>query len=270
VDRSLPEDELLKCGQHVLAAYRMKPKFGYDYLTTAAHFAAEASAGTGSNACSTDDLTKSGDALVYYIDPEKEEMNIAYSTVLFDRCIADSRAMMCFVLALPFGDNPGLGGIEYGKIYDLYVPPECLRLFDGHFSSLIDMWRILGRGSSGGGPVLGSVLKPVLGLQRKAFDEAFYAFWLGGDFINNDEVVIGLGEGPEQPLPQESAVRRPLLARSAERLIGGSSHKKVRFAGHCGDDAHASSGLACEDCGGCFICLTCTCDDWCDDLGDFG
>eukprot|EP00439_Symbiodinium_sp_Y106_P010911 s16831_g1.t1 len=50
-----------------------KVKAGYDYLATAAHFAAESSTGTNVNVCTTDDFTKSVDALVYYIDPDSEE-----------------------------------------------------------------------------------------------------------------------------------------------------------------------------------------------------
>ena len=46
-------------------------KAGYDYLATAAHFAAESSTGTNVNVCTTDDFTKSVDALVYYIDPDR-------------------------------------------------------------------------------------------------------------------------------------------------------------------------------------------------------
>ena len=58
----------------------MKPKAGYDYLATAAHFAAESSTGTNVNVCTTDDFTKSVDALVYYIDPDSEEMSGLRST----------------------------------------------------------------------------------------------------------------------------------------------------------------------------------------------
>jgi ribulose-bisphosphate carboxylase large chain len=66
----------------VLVAYIMKPKAGYDYLATAAHFSAESSTGTNVNVCTTDDFTKSVDALVYYIDPENEECKIAYPNML--------------------------------------------------------------------------------------------------------------------------------------------------------------------------------------------
>jgi ribulose-bisphosphate carboxylase large chain len=63
-------------------------------ICLAAHFAAESSPGTNVNVCTTDDFTKSVDALVYYIDPENEECKIAYPNLLFDPNIADGRAMM--------------------------------------------------------------------------------------------------------------------------------------------------------------------------------
>merc|ERR1719499_686596 len=141
-DLGLVEDELIKQGQHVLVAYIMKPKAGYDYLATAAHFAAESSTGTNVNVYTTDDFTKSVDALVYYIDPENEEMKIAYPNLLFDRNITDGRGMMCSFLTLAIGNNQGMGDVEYGKIYDFYFPPTFLRLFDGPSCCIIDMWRI--------------------------------------------------------------------------------------------------------------------------------
>ena len=42
-------------------------------MATAANFAAESSTGTNVNVCTTDDFTKSVDALVYYIDPDNED-----------------------------------------------------------------------------------------------------------------------------------------------------------------------------------------------------
>ena len=48
-DLSLREEDLIAGGKHVLCAYIMKPKAGYGYLETAAHFAAESSTGTNVN-----------------------------------------------------------------------------------------------------------------------------------------------------------------------------------------------------------------------------
>ena len=49
------------------------------------------------------------------------------------------------------------------------------------------MWRILERGISNGGLVVGTTIKPKLGLQPKPFGGACYAFWLGGNFSKDYE-----------------------------------------------------------------------------------
>ena len=76
---------------------------------------------------------------------------------------------------------------QYGKIYDIYFPPPYLRLFDVPAVNIVDMWRILGRAMVNGGLVVGTIIKPKLGLRPKPFGEACYAFWQGGEFIKNDE-----------------------------------------------------------------------------------
>ena len=89
----------------MLVAYIMKPKAGYDYLATAARFAAESCTGTNVTVCTTDDLTKSVDALLHR--SRQEEMKIAYPCLLFDRNITDGRGMMCSFLTLAIGNSRG-------------------------------------------------------------------------------------------------------------------------------------------------------------------
>jgi len=151
----LTEEELIAGGQHVLCAYIMKPKAGYGYLETAAHFAAESSTGTNVDVSTTDDFTKGVDALVYEIDEEKELMKIAYPTDLFDRNIIDGRAMLASFLTLTIGNNQGMGDVEYAKMYDFWFPPEYLRLYDGPATDISDMWRALGRPIKDGGYIAG-------------------------------------------------------------------------------------------------------------------
>jgi len=183
----LKEADLIKGGRHVLCAYIMKPKQGYDYLATAAHFAAESSTGTNVEVCTTDDFTRGVDALVYFIDPAKELTKIAYPIDLFDRNITDGRAMLASFLTLTIGNNQGMGDVEYAKMHDFYVPPKYLQLFDGPSMGISDLWRMLGRPVVDGGFVVGTIIKPKLGLRPKPFADAAYQFWLGGDFIKNDE-----------------------------------------------------------------------------------
>ncbi|MCB1356565.1 MAG: ribulose-bisphosphate carboxylase [Maritimibacter sp.] len=186
-DLSLTEEGLIAGGRHVLVAYHMKPKSGYGYLETAAHFAAESSTGTNVEVSTTDDFTRGVDALVYEIDPDKELMKIAYPVDLFDRNMIDGRAMLASFLTLTIGNNQGMGDVEHAKMHDFYVPPAYLRLFDGPSTTISDLWRVLDRPVVNGGFIVGTIIKPKLGLRPRPFADACYDFWLGGDFIKNDE-----------------------------------------------------------------------------------
>jgi len=210
-DLSLKEDELISGENHVLCAYKMKPRKGFfDYIGTAAHFAAESSTGTNVDVVTTDDFTRSVDAIVYEIDEEKELMKIAFPVALFDRNMIDGRAMIVSFLTMAVGNNQGMGDVEYGKMFDFYVPPSFLRQFDGPVKNIVDMWRILGRPLENGGMIVGTIIKPKLGLRPKPFAEACYNFWLGGDFIKNDEPQGNQIWGPIKevvPLVKDSMVR---------------------------------------------------------------
>ena len=210
-DLSLKEDELISGENHVLCAYKMKPKKGFfDYIGTAAHFAAESSTGTNVDVVTTDDFTRSVDAIVYEIDEEKELMKIAFPVALFDRNMIDGRAMIVSFLTMAVGNNQGMGDVEYGKMLDFYVPPSFLRQFDGPVKNIVDMWRILGRPLENGGMIVGTIIKPKLGLRPEPFAEACYNFWLGGDFIKNDEPQGNQIWGPIKevvPLVKDSMVR---------------------------------------------------------------
>ncbi|HZK05511.1 MAG TPA: ribulose-bisphosphate carboxylase [Actinomycetaceae bacterium] len=186
-DLSLSEADLIAGGRHILCAYRMKPKDGHGYLEAAAHFAAESSTGTNVETSTTDDFTRGVDAVVYHIDEATEDMRIAFPLELFDRNMTDGRMMMVSFLTLSIGNNQGMGDIEYAKMIDFHVPPEAIRQFDGPSMNIAELWRILGRPVVDGGYISGTIIKPKLGLRPEPFAKAAYEFWLGGDFIKNDE-----------------------------------------------------------------------------------
>ncbi len=187
-DLSLDEDKLIADGGHMLVAYTMHPMPGFGgYLETAAHFAAESSTGTNVEVSTTDDFTKNLDALVYEIDEAEGIMKIAYPNDLFDRNVIDGRTMIVSFLTLAIGNNQGMGDVKDAQMQDFYVPPAMLALFDGPAVDITDMWNLLGRGRDNGGYIAGTIIKPKLGLRPEPFAEAAYQFWLGGDFIKNDE-----------------------------------------------------------------------------------
>ncbi len=230
-DLSLNENQLIADGNHVLVAYIMKPKAGYEYLSTAAHFAAESSTGTNVTVSTTDGFTKSVDALVYEIDVEKELTKIAYPVDLFDFNMIDGRAMMASFLTLAIGNNQGMGDVEYGKIHDFYFPPQYLSKFDGPSTTIRDMWRVLGRPQQDGGFIVGTIIKPKLGLRPKPFASACYDFWLGGDFIKNDEP-----QGNQRFAPLKQTI--PLVADAMRKVQDETGNAKLFSANITADDYH--------------------------------
>ena len=228
-DLSLTEEDLIAGGKHILCAYTMKPKAGYDYLASAAHFAAESSTGTNVEVSTTDDFTKGVDALVYHVDEATEDMRIAYPLDLFDRNMTDGRMMLVSFLTLTIGNNQGMGDIEYAKMVDFHVPPEALRQFDGPAMNIVDMWRILDRPIDDGGYVSGTIIKPKLGLRPEPFAEAAYQFWLGGDFIKNDEP-----QGNQVFAPVKKTI--PLVYDAMKRAMDETGEAKMFSMNITADD----------------------------------
>jgi ribulose-bisphosphate carboxylase large chain len=230
VDLTLNEDELIANGKHVLVAYHMKPKPGFgNFVETAAHFAAESSTGTNVEVATTDAFTRGVDALVYEVDEEKELMKLAYPVELFDRNITDGRAMIASFLTLAIGNNQGMGDVEYAKIHDFWFPPEYLRLFDGPSTTISDLWRVLGRPHVDGGFIVGTIVKPKLGLRPRPFADACYEFWLGGDFIKNDEP-----QGNQIFAPMKETI--PLVVDAMKRAQDETGEAKLFSANITADD----------------------------------
>ncbi|MBC8322098.1 MAG: ribulose-bisphosphate carboxylase [Candidatus Marinimicrobia bacterium] len=225
----LQEGDLISGGNHILTAYIMKPKDGYGYLETSAHFAAESSTGTNVRISTTDDFTRGVDALVYEIDEDKELMKIAYPIELFDRNITDQKTMIASFLTLTIGNNQGMGDVEYGKMVDFYIPPTLLKLYDGPTMGISDLWKILGRPLENGGFIAGTIIKPKLGLRPEPFAKAAYEFWQGGDFIKNDEP-----QGNQVFAPLKEVI--PLVADALMRAQDDTGEAKLFSANITADD----------------------------------
>jgi ribulose-bisphosphate carboxylase large chain len=230
VDLDLKEEDLIAEGRHVLVAYHMKPKPGFgNFIETAAHFAAESSTGTNVEVSTTDAFTRGVDALVYDVDEAKELVKLAYPVDLFDRNITDGRAMIASFLTLAIGNNQGMGDVEYAKMHDFYFPPEYLRLFDGPSTTIADMWRVLGRPHIDGGFIVGTIVKPKLGLRPRPFADACFEFWKGGDFIKNDEP-----QGNQIFAPMKETI--PLVVDAMRRAQDETGEAKLFSANITADD----------------------------------
>ncbi len=228
-DLSLKEEDLIKGDKHVLVAYHMLPASGHGYLEVAAHIAAESSTGTNVEVSTTDDFTKGVDALVYFIDEAKGVMKVAYPNDLFDRNITDGRAMLVSFLTLAIGNNQGMGDVKQLQMQDFYVPWSMLRMYDGPAKDITDLWDILGRPRVNGGYIAGTIIKPKLGLRPEPFAKAAYQFWLGGDFIKNDEP-----QGNQVFCPTKKVI--PLVYDAMKRAMDETGEAKLFSANITADD----------------------------------
>jgi ribulose-bisphosphate carboxylase large chain len=228
-DLSLKEEDLIKGDKHVLVAYHMEPATGYGYLEVAAHIAAESSTGTNVEVSTTDDFTKGVDALVYFIDEAKGVMKVAYPNDLFDRNLTDGRAMLVSFLTLAIGNNQGMGDVKNLQMQDFYVPWSMLRQYDGPAKDITDLWDILGRPRVNGGYIAGTIIKPKLGLRPEPFAKAAYQFWLGGDFIKNDEP-----QGNQVFCPVKKVI--PLVYDAMKRAMDETGQAKLFSMNITADD----------------------------------
>ena len=229
---ALNEAQLIAEGRHVLCAYIFKPKAGFAPIATAAHFAAESSTGTNVEVCTTDDFTRGVDALVYEVSETGNgdwRMKIAYPIDLFDRNVIDGRAMIVSFLTLTIGNNQGMSDLEYAKMIDFHMPRALLALFDGPAMNIGALWRILGRPQVNGGMVVGTIIKPKLGLRPQPFADACHQFWLGGDFIKNDEP-----QGNQVFAPLKETITR--VADAMRRAQDATGEAKLFSANITADD----------------------------------
>ena len=169
-----------KNGEYMLCVFHFVAGDGLNVLQAAAEIAAESSTGTNFTVQTETDFSHEMDALVYKVDYKKELVWIAYPWRLFDRG-GNIQNILTYVV----GNVLGMKQIKALKLLDIWFPAAMLEQYDGPSYTLDDMKKYLG---IKGRPVLGTIVKPKMGLTSAEYAEVCYDFWVGGgDFVKNDE-----------------------------------------------------------------------------------
>ena len=169
-----------KNGEYMLCVFHFLPGKNLNTLQAATEIAAESSTGTNFTVQTETDFSHEMDALVYKIDIEKELVWIAYPWRLFDRG-GNIQNILTYIV----GNVLGMKQINALKLLDVWFPPAMLEQYDGPSYTLDDMKKYLG---IKGRPILGTIIKPKMGLTSAEYAEVCYDFWVGGgDFVKNDE-----------------------------------------------------------------------------------
>lgn len=172
-----------KNGEYMLSVYHLIPGKGLNTLQAAAEVAAESSTGTNFTVKTETDFSREMNALVYKVDFKKELVWIAFPWRLFDRG-GNIQNILTYVV----GNILGMKQISALKLLDVWFPASFLEQYDGPSYTLDDMKKYLGISKKNDRPVLGTIIKPKMGLTSAEYAEVCYDFWKGGgDFVKNDE-----------------------------------------------------------------------------------
>ena len=169
-----------KNGEYLLCVFHFVPGKDLNVLQAATEIAAESSTGTNFTVQTETDFSHEMNALVYKLDLKKELVWIAYPWRLFDRG-GNIQNILTYIV----GNVLGMKQINALKLLDVWFPAAMLEQYDGPSYTLDDMKKYLG---IKGRPVLGTIIKPKMGLTSAEYAEVCYDFWVGGgDFVKNDE-----------------------------------------------------------------------------------
>ena len=169
-----------KNGEYMLCVFHLIPGKKLNILEAATEVAAESSTGTNFKVQTETAFSREMNALVYKVDQKERLVWIAYPWRLFDR-IGNVQNILTYVV----GNVLGMKEVNAMKLLDFWLPPAMLEQYDGPSYTLDDMRKYLEVYDR---PILGTIVKPKMGLTSSEYAEVAYDFWVGGgDFVKNDE-----------------------------------------------------------------------------------
>ncbi len=169
-----------KNGNYLLTVFHVEPAKDNNILQAAAEVAAESSTGTNFKVKTETPFARELNALVYDVNLEKNLVWIAYPWRIFDRG-GNVQNILTFIV----GNVLGMSDVSALKLLDVWFPPAMLEQYDGPSYTLDDMREYLDVYDR---PILGTIVKPKIGLTASEYAEVCYDFWTGGgDFVKNDE-----------------------------------------------------------------------------------
>jgi len=202
-----------KNGEYMLGVFHLIPGGKLNILQAAAEIAAESSTGTNFPVKTETPFSKELNALVYQVDLKRNLVWIAYPWRLFDRG-GNVQNILTYIV----GNVLGMKEINALKLLDVWFPPSMLEQYDGPSYTLDDMRKYL---NVYGRPILGTIIKPKMGLTSAEYAEVCYDFWVGGgDFVKNDEP-----QANQDFCPYDKMVKH--VKEAMDRAVKKTGKKKV-------------------------------------------
>lgn len=206
--------EQAKNGHYLLTVFHCVPADPNDSLLgVATEVAAESSTGSNMRVNTATPFADSMNALVYKVDEEKNLVWIAYPTRIFDRG-GNVQNIFTYIA----GNIFGMSSLKALKLLDVWFPPAFLENYDGPSYTLDDLRSYLDVYER---PILGTIIKPKIGLTASEYAEVCYDFWSGGgDFVKNDEP-----QADQDFCPYEHMVHK--VKEAMDKAVKETGRKKI-------------------------------------------
>ena len=193
----------------LIGVFFVEPE-GITFLEAAGGVAAESSIGTWTDLTTEQPYMKRLAAHVFSV--EGNIVKIAYPVELFEL------SNMPNILSSVAGNVFGLKALRNLRLLDIQVPRQILNSFKGPAFGIGGIRRLLGVPKR---PLVGTIIKPKLGLNTKDHAKVAYDAWLGGcDVVKDDENLSSQNFNPfKERLAKTLESRDRAQAETGERKV---------------------------------------------------
>lgn len=164
----------------VICQFKITPAKGYDFREVCSITAGESSVGTWTDLTTVNkEMQKKIAPKVYYLDSKNKRCRIAYPIGLFEM------GNLPEILSSVGGNIYGMKSVIGILWEDVRIPKEMLKSFKGPQFGIDGIRKYLKVYNR---PLVGTIVKPKVGLNPKEHARVAYESWLGGcDIVKDDE-----------------------------------------------------------------------------------
>ncbi len=193
----------------LICTFHIEPQ-GTSLKDAAGGVAAESSVGTWTELTTEKAYVRQLAARVFSLN--KNHAKIAYPLGLFER------GNMPNILSSIAGNVFGLRALKNLRLEDVDFPRQIIESFDGPRFGVEGIRRLLGVNDR---PLVGTIIKPKLGLRTVDHAKVAYEAWVGGcDIVKDDENLSSQSFNPfEERLTRTLEMRNKAQAESGEKKV---------------------------------------------------
>ena len=165
---------------YLVAEYTLEPAKGISFEKAANYIAGESSIGTWVDVKTLKDrIKKNLRPYVFYLNKRRKTIKVAYHQDLFEQ------GNIPQILSSIGGNIFGMSSLKSLRLEDIKFPKSLLKSFKGPSFGIKGIRKLLGVKKR---PLVGTIVKPKVGLNEKEHAQVAYETWIGGcDIVKDDE-----------------------------------------------------------------------------------